>query len=443
MKILKVIHGYPLRFNAGSEVYSQTLCRGLAKDHEVEVFTRAENPFIPDYVLQREKDLNIGLNVINLPLEKHRYRYSHSEVDSQFEQVLERFQPDVVHIGHLNHLSLTLVDRIPHSIPIIYTLHDYWLICPRGQFIQRLPRDLREVWALCKNQKDEKCAIHCYSGYFSGVKKDWNKDLIYWSNWIKRRRECIEQVMERVNYFICPSQYLLTRFRNDLNIPKEKLIYLDYGFDLNRLQGRKRKEGERFTFGYIGTHIPAKGIQLLISAFSELKGECELKIWGRTREHNTKALKEIIEELPKQVRDRIKWIAEYDNQHIVKEVFNYVDAIVVPSIWVENSPLVIHEALQVRVPVITAEVGGMSEYIYHKENGLLFKHRDIKDLRVQMQEFINNPQLVDAISERGYLFSKTRDIPSIESHVEAIEKIYLHAIQESGKKKKEEENYGE
>jgi hypothetical protein len=40
MKILKVIHGYPMRYNAGSEVYSQTLCHGLAERHEVHVFTR-------------------------------------------------------------------------------------------------------------------------------------------------------------------------------------------------------------------------------------------------------------------------------------------------------------------------------------------------------------------------------------------------------------------
>jgi hypothetical protein len=47
MKILKVIHGYPMRYNAGSEVYSQTLCHGLAERHEVHVFTREEDAFAP------------------------------------------------------------------------------------------------------------------------------------------------------------------------------------------------------------------------------------------------------------------------------------------------------------------------------------------------------------------------------------------------------------
>ena len=57
MRIVKVIHGYPMRYNAGSEVYSQTLCHGLAaRGHEVHVFTREEDSFAEDFALRREQD---------------------------------------------------------------------------------------------------------------------------------------------------------------------------------------------------------------------------------------------------------------------------------------------------------------------------------------------------------------------------------------------------
>ena len=56
MKILKIIHGYPPLFNAGSEVYSRMLVHGLInKNHQVAVFTRFENPFIQDYEIQLKK----------------------------------------------------------------------------------------------------------------------------------------------------------------------------------------------------------------------------------------------------------------------------------------------------------------------------------------------------------------------------------------------------
>ena len=57
MRILKIIHGYPPRYNAGSEVYSRTLCAGLSRRHEVHVFTREENPFVADGVVREEHDL--------------------------------------------------------------------------------------------------------------------------------------------------------------------------------------------------------------------------------------------------------------------------------------------------------------------------------------------------------------------------------------------------
>lgn len=55
MRILLVIHGYPMRFNAGSEVYTQALAQGLATQHTVQVFTRREDPFSPEFDVRRDR----------------------------------------------------------------------------------------------------------------------------------------------------------------------------------------------------------------------------------------------------------------------------------------------------------------------------------------------------------------------------------------------------
>jgi glycosyltransferase involved in cell wall biosynthesis len=102
-----------------------------------------------------------------------------------------------------------------------------------------------------------------------------------------------------VDRFICPSQYLLGRFRDEFGLPANKLRLLDYGFDLEQLAGRKRVTESRFVFGYIGTHIPAKGIHNLLDAFAQLHGEPILRIWGRPRDPYTSSLRRIAASLPK------------------------------------------------------------------------------------------------------------------------------------------------
>jgi glycosyltransferase involved in cell wall biosynthesis/MoaA/NifB/PqqE/SkfB family radical SAM enzyme len=426
MKVLQVIHGYPMRYNAGSEVYTQTLCHCLADRHEVHVFTREEDSFAPDARLRSEGDADdprITLHIVNNPRNKDRYR--EVGIDQRFTEVLESVRPDVVHVGHLNHLSTSLlIEAATREIPIVYTLHDYWLMCPRGQFMQMFPEDPENLWAACDGQENRKCAERCYARYFSGAPDDRDADIEYWSGWVGRRMRHVREMTELVDLFIAPARYLHDRYRDAFGLPERKLVYLDYGFDLSRLRARVRTHDEPFTFGYIGTHIPAKGIHDLIRAFGGVRGQPTLRIWGRHRGQDTEALRDIARSLPAGTAERVEWLPEYRNPDIICDVFNRVDAIVVPSVWVENSPLVIHEALQARVPVITANVGGMAEYVHHEVNGLLFEHRSRHSLTSQMQRFVDEPDLARRLGARGYLFDGSGDVPAIEDHVREIENIY-------------------
>ncbi len=426
MKIVQVIHGYPMRYNAGSEVYTQTLCHGLAARHEVHVFTREEDPFAPDHRVRQEVDRDderVALHIVNNPRGRDCYR--DPGVDRRFAELLERVRPEVVHVGHLNHLSTSLVfEATRREVPVVYTLHDYWVMCPRGQFMQTHPRDPDDLWPACDGQDDRKCAERCYARYFSGAPDERANDVAYWTDWVARRMRHVRQMVDVVDRFIAPAHYLHDRYQDAFGLPAAKLTYLDYGFDRSRLAGRVRRPGEPFTFGYIGTHIPAKGIHHLIAAFGRLRGDARLRIWGRPRGQDTEALRQLARDLPGGAEARIDWSPEYRNQDVVRDVFDHIDAIVVPSIWAENSPLVIHEAQQARVPVITADAGGMAEYVHHEVNGLLFAHRDPAALAGAMQRLADDPALARQLGARGYLNSASGDVPDVLDHVAAVESIY-------------------
>jgi MoaA/NifB/PqqE/SkfB family radical SAM enzyme len=123
-------------------------------------------------------------------------------------------------------------------------------------------------------------------------------------------------------------------------------------------------------------------------------------------------------------RNPIEFCGEYINKNLANTVFANIDCIVVPSIWAENSPLVIHEAQACKVPVITANYGGMCEYVHHKENGLLFNHRDINSLVKQMQWAIEHPAEMQTLGRRGYLYSADGKVPDIENHCAELIKIF-------------------
>jgi len=437
MHILKIIHGYPLDYNAGSEVYSQSIVNELSKKHKLTVFSRKENDYEPDFKFSKETKENIDFIYVNMARGKDGY--NHELLNRRFEKMIAEIKPDIAHVGHLNHLSTGIIDVLNEAkIPIIFTLHDFWLMCPRGQFLQR-NFDGKGIYKLCNKQNDTKCADSCYSMYYSGIENDFdgalyykhgiqrpyssNDDRLHWTNWINQRMKITKSIIDKVDLFIAPSKYLMNRFINDFDMPEDKIIYLDYGFPTHYLQPVKPKTDDIFTFGYIGTHIPAKGLNLLIEAFLKIEKPAKLKIFGRQNGQNTRALKKMAQNS----HNPIEFCGEYVNQNLATTVFNNVNAIVVPSIWGENSPLVIHEAQSCKIPVITADFGGMKEYVNHKVNGLLFKHRNSNDLFEQMKFAVDNPDKMIELGQKGYLYSNG-EVPDIKTHCEQLTNLYNNII---------------
>ncbi len=425
MHILKIIHGYPPDYNAGSEVYSKSVCETLAETERVSVFTREENPYVPDFSIRSQRvNANLTLYFVNNPQAKDGYR--HAKMDAAFSNLVDELKPDIAYIGHLNHLSTGLVDVLyGRHIPIVFMLHDFWLMCPRGQFLTRSIGKQNNC-QVCNGQRNEKCACDCYEVYFSGNAENREKEIAVWSEWIRCRMDVMKAIVSKVGLFVAPSVYLRNRFVDDFGVPSNKIIYLDYGFRTSALHPVPRLcVGSDYVFGYIGTHIQSKGVNILVEAFRRVKGHVKLKIFGRDAGQSTKALRRMAIGSCNQ----IEFLGEYENCNLVQDVFSHVDAIVVPSIWAENSPLVIHEAQACRLPVITADYGGMAEYVHHHENGLLFRHGDVDSLADQLQWAYDNPVGMKKLGARGYIKSGNGAVPDIGEHCKKLMELFRDELQ--------------
>jgi hypothetical protein len=146
MKVLHVVHGSPhLDPGAGG---TERYAAAVAHAQGAPLLTR--DPTRSDTTLQRGP-VN-GLWTVGLPVPtEFRGTWSNPIADAALAAVLDHESPDVVHIHHLAHLGFGLVHVAREAgIAVVLTLHDYHLVCGRGQLVNR---DLRR----CSGPSLDRC----------------------------------------------------------------------------------------------------------------------------------------------------------------------------------------------------------------------------------------------------------------------------------------------
>lgn len=377
MKILQVIHGYPPFYMAGSEVYTHNLVKKLSKKAEVAVFSRVEDPFEPPYSINDEKMDGVQIYRVNKPQRDYSLedKYLDKRMDKAFSDVLSRVDPDIVHFGHLSHLSTNLpgIAKDEFSVPVVFTLHDYWLGCYRGQLINH-------VGMICPGPSVDAC-LQCAQSTF--------KNHVTAED-IKRMLDHFKVVRNKVDLFLSPSE-AVTRFIRGLGVPESKIVFSRYGFDRSAITYHRKtySKDSKLTFGYTGRIIPVKGIALLLESFRSFEGRGHrLLVFG-----DDSSVRPYLE---RRASSDTHLMGSYDNQSI-DSILDRIDVLVVPSIWLENSPLVIQEAFLKGVPVITSDLGGMAELVMDGVNGLLFSPGNMGSLSDTIGRVMDDPTLLNRL----------------------------------------------
>jgi glycosyltransferase involved in cell wall biosynthesis len=141
MRILQVAHSLPFLNQAGTEIYTYELSRELSKKHELHIFTRGCDEKQKEYEIT-EKNINgIKVFLINNTFrycDSFEMYYQNESIDARFEALLDRVKPNVIHVQHLIFLSTGIIKKIKQrGIPIVFTVHDYWLMCPRWHLLKK------------------------------------------------------------------------------------------------------------------------------------------------------------------------------------------------------------------------------------------------------------------------------------------------------------------
>ena len=149
------------------------------------------------------------------------------------------------------------------------------------------------------------------------------------------------------------------------------------------------------------------------------KEEIDVHLWlhGANLELQSEEFRDEFSELLDAAAGNVTLVGQYERRELA-QLMASVDWVIVPSIWWENSPLVIQEAFLCRRPVICSDIGGMAEKVGHGLNGLHFRTGDPEALAQAIRQAVGEPDLWRRLR------AGISDVYSMEEHVSALTQLY-------------------
>ena len=379
-------------YNRGGDcTYTFSLGSILKKDKHIVEYWGMQHPnnysfsntqFFPKYIdfeeLNKNKSIKSGIAVVGRSI----YSYNVKKV---LHQYLIQYKPDIVHLNNIHsHLTPSIIDVIRNlGIPIVWTVHDYELICPNIHFISQA--------AICESCKKKKY----YKPIVNRCKK--NSLLASGITSIKAYIHRFLRIENKVNRFIVPSRFMYNKFI-EYGWRRDNLMFIRNFLSEGHLCGVEKSDPENYVL-YFGGLSPWKGINTLIKAMKEL-GDIPLVIMGGG--HDEKKIKDQISSLS---LTNISMIGRKSGVELF-DIIARAKMVVLPSEWYENCPYSIMESLSLGVPVIASNIGGIPELVRSNYNGKLFKPGDSHDLSNKIKDIYFDDNTRKKYSDNCIEFAK-------------------------------------
>jgi glycosyltransferase involved in cell wall biosynthesis len=323
----------------GAEGAVRILAEGLAaRGHGVSVLTLTEEKTASRAVLN-------GVTVYRLPLQNLYWPYSgygpnaaeraawhvrdlrNSAMSARAGEVLDTEAPDIVHTNNLAGFSTDMwAQAAERRMPIVHTLHDYYLMCPPGA-MYRNPSNCDEICARC----------------------------LPFASYRRRSSRAVEAAVGVSGYIL--DRHLENGFFR--NARAAKVIF-------NSVRPAPRREPRiapaPLVYGFIGRICPEKGLRWLLKSFTRNARPGErLVIAGTGQPAFVGALKAEF------AAPSVAFLGHVD----AAAFYERVDAVVVPSLWQEPFGRTVIEALAHGLPVIASNRGGIPEALEDGVTGVL------------------------------------------------------------------------
>jgi len=415
-RLLYVAHNHMAIRPGGAEAYADELCQAVRDAGEFETV------FVSRLGLPHSRDPGHSGTRLALGDEDPNLYYFHtelSEIESphwaardkrlyteDWRAFLEAVRPDIIHFhgsAFFGYDMLRETRRTLPDAPIVYTLHEFAAICHHNGHMVRT-----ETYELCEAASPRRCH-DCFPQFSVQT--------------FFLRKRFIKSTFDLVDMFIAPSESERDRYV-EWGIPSEKIRCENYG----RLPVEPLPDppdaGRRRRIGFFGRITHTKGVDVLLEAMKILESEdadVRLTLWAANLDMQSSSLQQRLSRLLEETAGSVRFAGRYEQSEL-PGLMSSVDWVVVPSIWWETGPLVIHEAMMHRRPVICSDIGSMVERIQDGVNGLHFRVRDPDSLAETIRRAVDSPGLWDQL--RGQITNPH----SMQDHLQVITGIYRQLL---------------
>jgi len=363
MKIVILVHSFPPKWLAGTELATHNIAKHLAKrGHEVHVLTSWDEG-LPNKTSEK------GFFAYRLSWPKIRFIGIILFWVKMFLKI-RKINPDLVHIQSL-YLGMPgcLAKKILKKPYLIWSrgldayFPDWFTRLTAGLIL----KNAQAVIALTENMKKE-------------LKKNYKGEI-----------------------YVIPNGIDLAGFNNLSKSEMRKKLQIN-------------KEDKIILF--VGRFRPEKGLEYLVKAMSIIKEkdrEAKLLLAGEGPEEEN--LRNLIFE--KQLTEFITFTGQIPHEN-VKDYMVASDIFVLPSLT-EGFPNVLLEAMACGLPIVASKITGIPEIVINGENGFLVESKSPKEIAEKLLFLLNNPELRKKISRNNL---KKIKCYSFESIIKKLEKVY-------------------
>lgn len=321
-------------------------------------------------------------------------------------------EPDIIHIHNFyGSISPSVIlgikfyrKKSTKKIRVIQTLHDYSIICPNSSLYNYYTNEPCEK-CIGKKVKYKIILDRCYHGNFLVSLLKFLRTYLA-INVLKHT--------EAIDMFISPSNFLKEKLICE-GIPEEKISIIRNPATntLSDIECKKHKKEKLIIF--VGRLSPEKGVDILIKGFHIAKkntligNDWKLYIVGSgPEEEKLRSLSQ---------SEDIKFIGWLEHDEVIN-LIRKSSLLVLPSIWYENAPNVVLEAVLNCTRVLLTNHGGMREFYYMMPDMVyLFEYnRDRNVMALNIAEALSR-----ALNEK--------DTPNCEKYSSCFEPIvYINEI---------------